>query len=97
MKSRKGSLSSALAAIKSICEHQMALHTTTTTTMTRDNGSRADPVKVQIFEGVDFRTWATLDGGVFNGSELSIIDIGNLIEMLDDVRTSMREAAASNA
>lgn len=61
--------------------------------MTRDNGARADPVKVEIFQGVDFRIWANLDGGTFNGADLTAIDIGNLIEMLDDVRTSMREAA----
>jgi len=51
------------------------------------------PIKAVIFQGADSGFYVELDGGPFNGSEFTPVDLANLIMMLDDLRTNMQEVA----
>lgn len=49
-------------------------------------GTQKEALKARIFQGVDLGTYVDLDGGPFNGIELSMSGLNALIEILTEVR-----------
>ena len=49
-------------------------------------GTQKEAVKARIFKGVDSAIYVDLDGGPFNGVELSLSGLDALIGILQDVR-----------
>lgn len=58
-------------------------------------GNRSEPVKARIFEGVDGATYASIHGDLFNDCELSANRLDQLIQLLQEVRDSVKAGHAS--
>jgi len=58
-------------------------------------GNHSEPVKVRIFEGVDGATYANIHGDLFNDCELSASRLDQLVQLLQEVRDSVKAGHAS--
>lgn len=52
-------------------------------------GTRSEPVKARIFQGVDGQTYASIHGDLFNDCEISSHRLDQLIHLLQDVRRAV--------